>query len=297
MFPFFQSPDTHNYLNMMESGLATYTSQFLQDPGKYVFGPHWLIHSVSSRGLVLCGLRHCASSTHATRYERDVWSLTTSKDWSKDPVEYLRLLHVHCWHFSLLIYQRGYMFLGLPLLINYTCRIPLNIFHIPCQIQFCCALAFMIPSLLIWMASMYYSQATNPCFHFLYISFLSLTLTGRLLFSHASFLTPLLVSLYWGIESSDALGKMSLKRCQLCSCPFFLSIASQRISPNNHLNRQKLAVLKIKVMTLFFPRPIFLNIMNSTRALSLQPTLLPISTSVIITSALVQQCFSFALFV
>ena len=45
------------------------------------------------------------------RYMKDVGSLIASEDQGKEHVEYLSLLCVHYSHFSLLIYQRGYMLL------------------------------------------------------------------------------------------------------------------------------------------------------------------------------------------
>lgn len=56
------------------------------------------------------------------------------------------------------------------------------------------ALAFLIPSLPVQTAPQYSYQATHPCFHYLCIYFLSLSLTIRLI--HASFLPPLRDLLY-----------------------------------------------------------------------------------------------------
>ena len=59
MFPFLQSPgtlpDTHDFSNTVESGLATTSasSQFPQDPGILVFGPYRLVHIQPHEGVSL----------------------------------------------------------------------------------------------------------------------------------------------------------------------------------------------------------------------------------------------------
>jgi len=96
-----------------------------------------------------------------------------------------------------------------------------------------CALAFSVLSLHVRIASLYCSQATYPCFLCLCFSFFSLTFTGRSLLSHADILPPLLDFLCWGMESSCALRKVSLKSCQFCFVPMSLRTVSQGISSNN----------------------------------------------------------------
>lgn len=73
------------------------------------------------------------------------------------------------------------------------------------------------------------------------------------------------------MESSSAVRKVSLKSCQFGFFLLSLRRVSQRISSNNSLNIWKLAILKFRLLTLIFARPIFLEIMNSTKAWSLQP--------------------------
>jgi len=88
---------------------------------------------------------------------------------------------------------------------------------------------------------------------------LSLSLTSKSLLTHASFLPFLLDFINWGMESSCELRKASLKCCQFCSIPLSLRTASQGISSKNNLN---FSLLKLRILTLLFSRPIFLKITN-----------------------------------
>ena len=144
-------------------------------------------------------------------------------------------------------------------------------FHIPHQVQFSCALAFLIPHRQVLMASLYSSQLTCPCFESLYAPFFALSMPSRSLLSYASFLPPLPTFLFRGTESSCAFRKASLKSSQLSSTSLSLGTASQGIWANNSLNSLKFALPKFRVLTPLFARPTFLEITNLTRAWSLQP--------------------------
>lgn len=80
---------------------------------------------------------------------------------------------------------------GLSLL---TCRTPCY-FSLPLPSSIC-ILAFLIPTLHVQTASLYFSLATHHCFCCLYFSFsfLSLSVTSRFLLSLASFLLSLYFS-------------------------------------------------------------------------------------------------------
>lgn len=56
---------------------------------------------------------------------------------------------------------------------------------------------------------------------------------------------------------------MTLKSCQFCCFPLSLRTVSQGISSDYYLNRWSFALLKFRVLTLLFTRPIFLDITNS----------------------------------
>ena len=162
----------------------------------------------------------------------------------------------------------------------------LVIFHIPRQVQLHLRLGFLILSLHTQTTALYSSQDTQPCFHLLYLSPFSLSLSCRSLHSHGSRLPPLLDSFCWGIESHCALRRVSLKSCQLCSAPMPLWTVSQGIPLSSSLSSWKFALLKHKVLALLFARPTFFKITNSTTAWSLQPNLPPVLTSLMLSSAL-----------
>jgi len=120
IFPFFQSPGTllgsHDFSNMMESILILHqsVSSGCWDGTTDFFRPHRLLcvqlHPVVSNLLFSYTERDFPPPFLASRFRdvRDVGSLTGSKDWGEELVEYLNLLHV-CW--SLLFYQRRNSFL------------------------------------------------------------------------------------------------------------------------------------------------------------------------------------------
>jgi len=132
------------------------------------------------------------------------------------------------------------------------------------------ALTFLILSLHIQTTALNSSQDTHPCFHFLYISLFSLSLSCRSLLSHADQPPPLLSFFCWGIESSCAVRRLSLKSCQLCYVPVPSRTLSQEIPPCSSLSSQNFALLKFRVLTLLFATPALLQITNSTTAWSLQ---------------------------
>jgi len=110
----------------------------------------------------------------------------------------------------------------------------------PCSLfSYIYTIAFLISALQVWKASLYSSLATCSCFHYLYFSFLFLSLTSRSLLSHASFLTSRRDFLCWRMESSCALRKVSLRSCQFCSICMSLRSVSQGISSCNCLNKWK----------------------------------------------------------
>lgn len=113
--------------------------------------------------------------------------------------------HVWWGYFSLPIYQRGYIFLGMSLLINSPKKKSLIIFHIPCQIPFQLHLGFPDPSSVFSNSNPVYFPG-HPS-HYMYISFLPFNLT---LLSHVGFLPPLPHFLHWGMENSCALIKNGL---------------------------------------------------------------------------------------
>jgi len=85
-----------------------------------------------------------------------------------------------------------------------------------------CALVYLILFLLMWTKSQYSSQATQPCFHFLYVSFFSLSLRYKYLLSHPGCPPPLLIFFCWGIESSWASQKGVLKELTALFCSYAL---------------------------------------------------------------------------
>ena len=96
------------------------------------------------------------------------------------------------------------------------------------------------------------------------------------------------------MEISCSFRKVSLKNCQLCSVFMSKRAVSQGISSNNALGRQNFALLKFRVLTLLFYKPIlyiiyisYIEIKNAIRAWLLQPKLPEILTSLMRSSALV----------
>lgn len=83
------------------------------------------------------------------------------------------------------------------------------------------------------------------------------------------------------MESFQALRKLSLKNCQLCSRVF------QGTSSNNFISGLNFALLNFRFLTLLFARPMFFKIPELTKAQLLQPRLLLILISLVIYSALV----------
>jgi len=161
------------------------------------------------------------------------------------------------------------------------------VFHTPHQVQFHIYLAFVTASLLIWTAFWYSSQAVHSLFHCLYFSFFSPSLASSSLLSHSGFLPHLSNFLFWGKESSWALGKASLKCCQFCSVPLSLRTVSQGISYNSSLNSLIFVLLKFMDLTPLFARLTFLEITSSTTVWPLQHRLPPILTSFAISSELI----------
>lgn len=92
-------------------------------------------------------------------------------------------------------------------------------------------------------------------------------------------------------DSSCALRTGFLKCCQLCTIHLNLRAGSQGISSNSSLNNLKFTLLRLRVLTLLFAMPIFLETMNSTRTWLLQPEVLPILTSLVGLSAPVSTKF------
>ena len=76
---------------------------------------------------------------------KDLGSLTGSEDQGKDIVEYLSLLHICYYQFTLLICQRGHTLLRLSFLANVPLESLPVILCIPCQAQFYLCLGFPDP--------------------------------------------------------------------------------------------------------------------------------------------------------
>jgi len=102
------------------------------------------------------------------------------------------------------------------------------------------------------------------------------------LHSHDGCLPPLLDCFCWGMEGRCALRRVSLTSYQLCSVPMPLRTASQGIPFCSSLSNRKFALLKHRVLALLFARHTFFKITNSTKAWSLQPTLPPVLTSLML---------------
>ena len=97
------------------------------------------------------------------------------------------------------------------------------------------ALAFLTPSVQNQAASLYSSQDTCPCFHFLCISFLPFSLTSRSRLIHAGLLPSFPDLLHQGIKSTCALWKAFLQICQLCCALLSLRAVSKRVLQTNSL--------------------------------------------------------------
>ena len=214
-------------------------------------------------------------------------SLTGSEDKCKE-LEYLNFLHAWRSQFSLLIYQREYTLLCLPLLTNVSKKSCLVIFQSPLQVQFHLHFGFpdpivypcvdtsgqcpyILPSPPIPASTTY----TFPSFSSVWPAFLCPA-------KPVSCLLCLIFFLCWVMESSCTLRKVYLKSCQLCLTPTSLRTASQGISSNNSLKSWNFVLLKFRVLTPLFARPTFLEILNSTRVCSLHPGLPTVLTSLMI---------------
>jgi len=123
-----------------------------------------------------------------------------------------------------------------------------------------------------------FSSAVHPCFCCLCISFLSLSLTSKPLLNHAGFLPPLTGFWNMEMESSFDLRRMSLKSCQLYFTLLSIKAAFRGIPSNNSLSSWKFTLLRFRVVTLLFARPVAFKITDSTRAWSLQPRVSPVLT-------------------
>lgn len=80
--------------------------------------------------------------------------------------------------------------------------------------------------------------------------------------------------------------KESLKCCQLCSLLHPQGV-SQRIPFNNSLNSPMVTLLKVRVLSLFFARPILFKITNSATAWSLHTRMSAVLNSLMNSSVLV----------
>ena len=138
----------------------------------------------------------------------------------------------------------------------------LTILHIPCQIQLQLCLSFPDSTPTLPAVPLYSSQDMCPCFHCLCIS-LMFQLDHDIL-SHAGLLPSLPDFLHRGMESSSALRKMSLNRCQLSSAPLPLKAVPQGVPATSSLNKRKFALLRFTVFIILFTWSIYLEIMNST---------------------------------
>lgn len=188
--------------------------------------------------------------------------------------------------FSLLVYQRRYTLFGLSFGLIYLYNPFLSFFTSLAKSSSISTLIFLISALHVPIALLYSSQAIHPQFHCLFISFVFLNLTSRFLLSHTVFL-PSLLDLHMGMETTQVLRKVSLKFYQLCSVLLSLQTTSQEISSNNSSNSWKFPLLKFRVLSLLFVRPVFLKMTNTTRAGLLHPRLSPVLTYLMSSSTLV----------
>lgn len=184
------------------------------------------------------------------------------------------------------LYQRRYNFLGPFFFTNLSIKC-LVIFHIPCQVQFYQHLGFPVLSTACSDdISVFFPDHVSPLplpVHFLCIP----QLTSRFLVSHTGFLPPLFDFLYMGMETTWALRKLSLKFYHLYFVLLSLKTAFHVISSNNFSNSWKFPLLNFRVLSLFFVRPLFLEITNTTRVWPLHPRLSPVLTYLMSSSALV----------
>lgn len=140
----------------------------------------------------------------------------------------------------------------------------------------------MVETLHVQMSSLFSSYAVCPCFHCLFFSFISFSLSSRFLLSYTSFQPSLLDFLRSGVQSFCPLRKMSSKRCHLYSITMSLRTVFQGIQFNNSLKSQEFTLLKFYILTLLFARAIFPKIVNSFRVWSLQSRVPSIKSSLMI---------------
>ena len=174
----------------MESGSATTSAISFRTLGWISSGPMDLYtHSVSRGGLGVVPLlqwdRICSSHPHlelqgSGRHGEESdhqWRLRQSTYWAPQLFPYLKK-PLLCSHLS-----EGEHSLGLSPPAYVPVEPLLVIFHIPCQVQLYLCLGFPNLFLHTQTMSLYSSQATQPCFHFLHISLFSLSLSCRSLLS------------------------------------------------------------------------------------------------------------------
>lgn len=192
------------------------------------------------------------------------------------------LLHFCYYQFSHLIYRKKYFLFKKRK--SFQANLPVESFVFFLNPLWCsaasCALAFLVPSLHVWVGLWCPSRAICPHFHCLYIYFSHLSLTCSFLLSCAGFLPSLFDFLHMRIESSYAQGKVLVKVCQLQPIPLSLGTITRGSHPLILKKSGILALLKFRMLISLFFRPISLKITDSTKAWSLQSGLPPISSSV-----------------
>ena len=150
------------------------------------------------------------------------------------------------------------------------------VFNISHQVQFHLCLGFPNPISVYLESTPVFFQGDVSLFSLPVLALLLPQFDQQVL---AEFLLPLPAFLFWGMESSYALRKASLKSSQLCSTPLSLRTASQEISLNNSLNQAKFSLLNFRVLTPLFAMPTYLKMTNSTSAWLLQSRLPLVLTS------------------
>lgn len=160
----------------------------------------------------------------------DIGKSGCSKDWGQ-VIAYLRLLHIHCCQFSLLIFQEGFTVLALSSL---TYKIPscYSSRHLLNPVTSVPWLSRPHPSWPNHTSKLSTSHLTF--FHELCIPFLLLSERSRSLLSCASFQPALPDFLHTEMESSCALKKVALKSCQLWPVPLSLRTISHSPTPQSH---------------------------------------------------------------
>lgn len=128
MFPFFHSPETspdsHDSSNTMENSSTTTSGSSFRPLECIDLSTFSLIMWSWTCSLpTVAGILFSQPHPEVQGHERP-GRPTVSEDQGKELTEYLSLLQVCCSQFSLLVYQRGYIFPGLSLLTSCTCRIP-----------------------------------------------------------------------------------------------------------------------------------------------------------------------------